>query len=108
MAPAERERLVADWNSPDTEIHVCVLNVSISSAGLNLHGNCSRGIIATTFWNVNTMIQTIGRLIRIGQKAKTTWHILRVNGTIWPWMDRRMYIKVRNPFATYCRRGCKI
>lgn len=79
MSPFERERLVAEWNSQDTDYQVCILNLLVSSAGLNLHGNCRRGIIASPFWNVNTPSQCTGRLIRIGQK---------------PWQDMRMYTKV--------------
>ncbi|KLU89298.1 hypothetical protein MAPG_08272 [Magnaporthiopsis poae ATCC 64411] len=64
------------------------------SSGLNLQHACSDGIIATTLWNANTMLQCIGRLVRIGQTKPTTWHILKVDNTVWSWSDARMYRKI--------------
>ena len=94
MNAQEREKMVMDWNSPDVDLDVCILNVNISSAGLNLHGACSRGIIASFFWNMNTLIQSLGRLIRIGQLEPVEWRILKVVGTIFDWQELRMDDKV--------------
>lgn len=93
MSSTEREEHIKDFNSPDSNIDVFVLNVNVSSSGLNLHFHCSRAIVACPTWNHNTVIQAIGRVCRIGQKKNVEVRILKVADTIFPYLECRSDLK---------------
>lgn len=97
MDSTTRDRLATDWNSPASKWQALVLNTSISSAGLNLQGCCCRGIFIPLVWNAGTMLQAHGRLVRLGQKQPVVWTQLRVNATIFDWMELRYTQKVSVP-----------
>jgi len=58
-----------------------VTNFRTSSLGVNLQGCCSKTIIMDTAANVNTIIQTIGRIHRLGQKEVQDVYIITVDHT---------------------------
>jgi hypothetical protein len=101
MSIHEREQAMDDWNSATSKVDVLVLNSSVSSAGLNCHKQCSVGIGLAFVWNVSTVLQMIGRLLRIGQQFKVTWFLPRVNGTINDWQEHRMLKKVCGTILDY-------
>ncbi|GAB1309796.1 hypothetical protein MFIFM68171_00006 [Madurella fahalii] len=86
----ERERIVELFNNPASNMDCLVLNMSLSSAGLNLHKCCCRGIILQYPWNWPTIHQTIGRISRIGGKKIVDWVILHVTGTMYDVMEDKI------------------
>lgn len=64
----EIAEILEKWNNPKDEHEVIVLSTKTASLGLNLHQACHRLIIYSLPENINTLIQVIGRVHRIGQK----------------------------------------
>jgi SNF2 family DNA or RNA helicase len=98
QSPSERQKTMDDWNSPHTNMDVLILNSAVSSAGLNCHYQCSVGIGLSFVWNVSTVTQFVGRIVRIGQKKSVRWYMPHINGTIDNWQEEKMFRKVRSPF----------
>ncbi|KAK4136002.1 hypothetical protein BT67DRAFT_440134 [Trichocladium antarcticum] len=86
----EREKIVQMFNNPASNLDCLVLNMSLSSAGLNLHKCCRRGLILQYPWNWPTVLQTMGRLFRIGANKVVDWTILHVTSTVYDVMEDRI------------------
>lgn len=86
----DREAVVEQFNSRDSDMAAFVLNASTNMSGLNLHHCCSEGIIAQFTWNIASMIQIMGRIARVGQTERVKWTILRVNGSYYDIQENKM------------------
>jgi hypothetical protein len=78
---ADRRETIRLFNDPAFPVDVLVTNFRTSSLGVNLQGCCSKTIIMDTAANVNTVIQTIGRIHRLGQKEVQDIYIVTVDHT---------------------------
>ncbi|KAK3983775.1 hypothetical protein QBC44DRAFT_221508, partial [Cladorrhinum sp. PSN332] len=63
----EREAIISEWNSSDSDYNVLILNFIVFSAGLNVYYNCYTGIGISLVWNAVIMYQFMGCLPYIGQ-----------------------------------------
>ena len=89
----EREAAVNDFTDKDSKMSVFVLNAQTNVTGLNLHHHCHRGLVLQLFWNISTLVQAMGRIIRIGQTQPVHWHILRVKSSYYDVQEERMVKK---------------
>lgn len=64
----EVQTLLAKWNDPNDEHECFILSTKTAALGLNLHHACHRLVVYSIPENINTLIQVIGRVHRIGQK----------------------------------------
>lgn len=78
---ADRRETIRLFNDPTSPVDVLVTNFRTSSLGVNLQGCCCNTIILDTAANVNTIIQTIGRIHRLGQKEVQDIYIITVDHT---------------------------
>ena len=69
MSQSERTETIDKFNNADANVHALVTSLKVSSFGLNLQSCCSKLIIMAVAPNVNTVIQIIGRLHRLGQSS---------------------------------------
>lgn len=68
MDASERKAIVDEFNDPSSDVHVLVASMLGGAAtGLNLQTCCSDLIIVAVALNINTFLQTLGRLHRMGQ-----------------------------------------
>ncbi|WEW55328.1 hypothetical protein PRK78_000757 [Emydomyces testavorans] len=72
LKPDERKAIEDDWENKDSPVKVLLSTFVTGSTGINLHHACSRMVIMETPANVNTLLQTIGRLHRVGQTEPLT------------------------------------
>ncbi|KAI0120408.1 hypothetical protein BJ170DRAFT_269784 [Xylariales sp. AK1849] len=66
------------------------LNMNTHVTGLNMQACCWNGIIAQLYWNLGTILQGLGRIIRIGQGKEVTWRIIKVNGSYYDIQEDKM------------------
>jgi len=78
---SDRRETIRLFNDPTSPVDVLVTNFRTSSLGVNLQGCCCKTIILDTAANVNTIIQTIGRIHRLGQKEVQDIYIITVDHT---------------------------
>jgi hypothetical protein len=78
---ADRRETIRLFNDPTHPVDALVTSFRTSSLGVNLQGCCSKTIIMDTAANVNTIIQTIGRIHRLGQKEVQDVYIITVDHT---------------------------
>ncbi|KAI0096179.1 hypothetical protein F4776DRAFT_669584 [Hypoxylon sp. NC0597] len=89
----ERNRMVADFNNPDSQVDILVTSMELSAFGLNLHKACNKGIVVQWPWSANHLIQILGRLPRIGQARVVEWIIFTVPGTMYDRMETIVWSK---------------
>lgn len=94
MKAPEREAVISEWNSSDSDHDVLILNSAVFRAGLNVHHNCCTGIGIGLVWNAAVMHQFMGRLPRIGQTKPVTWHLVTIPASVSPWLEDRMLKRV--------------
>ncbi|UKZ89720.1 uncharacterized protein TrAFT101_004760 [Trichoderma asperellum] len=58
---------------------VFIANISIMSAGLNLHTACCKGLLVNMHFSAKTILQMHGRLNRLGQTKAVKWHNLKLS-----------------------------
>jgi len=61
------QNLLTKWNDPTDDHEVFLLSSKTAALGLNLHKACHRLVVYSIPENINTLIQIIGRVHRIGQ-----------------------------------------
>ncbi|KAK5313230.1 hypothetical protein LTR70_007747 [Exophiala xenobiotica] len=66
----EIQKIVETWNSEKGDHEAIVLSSKTAALGLNLQINCFRLCVYSTPENINTLIQIVGRVHRIGQRFK--------------------------------------
>ncbi|KAK3399385.1 hypothetical protein B0T20DRAFT_392396 [Sordaria brevicollis] len=74
-------------------LHVLILNCAVNAAGLNLHHQCHIGVGLNFVWIINTMLQYMGRLYRVGKQNVVEWWLPTVHGTICDWNEERILRK---------------
>lgn len=95
----ERSAVVSEFNDPDSDVDVLVTNHRVASVGIDLHHACCKGILLCWPWNANTLIQTMGRLIRIGQKREVEWLLITIAGTIFERHESIVWCKYARQLA---------
>lgn len=100
MTSSEKAAAITKFNNANANIDVLVANQRCGSAGLNLHHCCHYGIQVQYPWNFGTAAQSLGRLIRVGQKEEVTWVVLRVNDTAYDHMEHKACVKEAQQLAT--------
>lgn len=90
MTPADRIEACNQFNAIGSPIDVFLTSLSIASYGLNLQYDCHRGLILQYTWNINSIFQVIGRIVRIGQLRESTWAVLKCNGSYYDYQERKL------------------
>lgn len=85
---AHRTKVIAEWNDPDSDLEIFVANVNTMATGVNMHHCCSKGAFINWHLNAKTMLQIVGRLVRIGQKHQVIFHLLKVKNSYHDNMER--------------------
>lgn len=85
----ETQRTAAqrEFNDPESPVQILVVSMSLSSAGLDLHGACHHGVFANLTFNKSTLFQAMGRLSRIGQKHAVQWTFVMPQGSHFKMLD---------------------
>ncbi|KAK1503144.1 uncharacterized protein CCOS01_17083 [Colletotrichum costaricense] len=86
---SERDRMIADFNDPNTKVDVMVTSSLLAAFGVNYHNACHHGVIMENCPNFGLQCQVIGRLWRLGQKEKVSWKILQTQSTFDPWLETK-------------------
>ncbi|KAK7397912.1 hypothetical protein QQX98_012715 [Neonectria punicea] len=84
---AERTRIIEEWNR-DSDLEIFVANINTMVTGVNMHRRCSKGAFLTWHLNAKTMLQTISRLVRIGQTKAVKFHLLKVKNSYYDNVER--------------------
>lgn len=95
----ERYAIIRKFNDPNSEVDVLVTNIRIASAGIDLQGACCRGFLMCWPWNANTLMQILGRLVRIGQARFVEWKLYTIGGTIFEKHEGIMWRKYSRQLA---------
>lgn len=98
-AKIEAIRLFCD---PTSDAQVFVANINIMSTGVNLHTACHIGILATLHFSAKIILQTHGRLNRLGQRHQVIWHNLKVKDTFHDHQERVMLTKWARQLSAEC------
>lgn len=82
LTHADRNKIVHDFNDPRGTLRVLITTHQVGGFGLNLQlGGCHHVLIVELPRNLNTLLQSIARLSRIGQKEKVLVWLLTVDHT---------------------------
>ncbi|XXG99542.1 hypothetical protein Hte_005881 [Hypoxylon texense] len=99
----ERNKIVNEFNDPDSEVDVLLASMDLSAFGLDLHECCHKGIIVQWPWSANHLLQILGRLPRIGQKRYVEWVIYTMPGTLYDRMQTIIWSKYIRQLAVESR-----
>jgi hypothetical protein len=91
--PREREDAINRFQSPHSSADVFVSSISVCGMGVNLHSQCSFGIIVQYPANLNKVVQTLGRLCRVGQTKPVTWRLVVPMDSLYGWQENRILVK---------------
>lgn len=89
----DRDKVILDWNDPESDCQVFVANINTLSVGVNLHHCCRIGMFLNWHLSPMTMDQIIGRLVRIGQKHAVMFYLLKTKGTYHDYLKRVNVVK---------------
>lgn len=81
------------FTGPNSKAEVFIANISIMSAGLNLHTACCKGLLVNMHFSAKTILQMHGRLNRLGQTKAVKWHNLKVKNSFHDHQERVMLTK---------------
>ncbi|KAF3068361.1 putative snf2 family helicase protein [Daldinia childiae] len=90
---SERNRIIQDFNDPKADVDIFVSSIELSACGINLHKSCCKGILVQWPWSCNNLVQTLGRLPRIGQQRPVQWVTFNVAGTMYDRMQTIIWSK---------------
>lgn len=92
--------MMSTFNDPKSNVNVMILNKRCGSAGLNFHYCCHIGIQLQYDWNIGSLVQGRGRLIRIAQGEEVIWIVMRVNDTAYDFYEWKALKKERMSLET--------
>ena len=82
----ERDRIVSDFNNPNGRLTVLVSTHTVGGFGINLQlSGCHHMVVVELPRNLNTLLQTEARLLRIGQKFEVYIWTIFVDHTFQRW-----------------------
>ena len=81
MGFGERTKLCDRFTDPDDQASVLICNFRSAALGLNLQTCCHRVVMLDMPDNINTVLQGIGRVHRLGQQHEQEIYILCGNQT---------------------------
>jgi SNF2 family DNA or RNA helicase len=64
---SEKDVMLRQFNDPEHPVQFLVVNSRSTAVGVNLQGACHKMLILEMTDNINTVMQAIGRIHRIGQ-----------------------------------------
>jgi hypothetical protein len=82
---AERDRIITDFNRTNGTIQVLISTHKVGGFGVNLQGGCCHMVIVELPQNLNTLLQSQSRLVRIGQTEEVYIWILFTDHTFQRW-----------------------
>lgn len=85
ITQAERDRIVTNFTNDSGALQVLISTHQVGGFGINLQANCSRMVIVELPQNLNTLLQTQARLVRIGQNEEVKIWILFTNHSFQQW-----------------------
>ncbi|KAF5963589.1 hypothetical protein FBULB1_13287 [Fusarium bulbicola] len=83
-----KNKMIAEWNNPNSGMEVFVGNVNNMGTGVNMHTCCCRGIFMNWLLNAKGMLQIIYRLIRINQVKEVKFHLLKLKNSYYDNIER--------------------
>ncbi|KAJ3527284.1 hypothetical protein NM208_g10777 [Fusarium decemcellulare] len=95
---SDRNKIIADWNDPASDLNIFVANVDIMK-DVDMDHCCSKGAFFGWHLNARGMCQAIGRLIRINQKKEVMFHILKVKNSYHDHIERICITKWANQLS---------
>ncbi|KAG8159546.1 hypothetical protein KVR01_010183 [Diaporthe batatas] len=101
MTNSEKASAFASFNDDKSNVKVLLLNTMVGAAGLNLHGCCHFGIQVQMPWSYGSSGQYLGRLVRLKQSQEVTWVMLRVNDTVYDFVEHKACQKEAQAFSAY-------
>ncbi|KAF4463903.1 hypothetical protein FALBO_9275 [Fusarium albosuccineum] len=93
-----RNKIIADWNDPTSDLHIFVANID-TMKDVDMHHCCSKGAFFGWHLNARGMRQAIGRPIRINQKKEVMFHILKVKNSYHDHIERICITKWANQLS---------
>ncbi|KAL4777915.1 hypothetical protein BJX76DRAFT_363239 [Aspergillus varians] len=87
MNESARAQAKSAFTDPNSNISVLITTYAVGAHGLNLQGACSHVVLLEPALNLNTLIQALGRIHRIGQKLKQKAFILFQDQSISRWFE---------------------
>ncbi|KIX01027.1 uncharacterized protein Z518_10093 [Rhinocladiella mackenziei CBS 650.93] len=91
---ARKEEILKQFNDPTDPAMFLIANTRSSALGLNIQGACHKILILEMPDNINTVIQTIGRVHRIGQKEIQYIWLVCVQDTYDQWLFSNATVKM--------------
>ncbi len=85
ITQAERDRIVTNFTNDSGALQVLISTHQVGGFGINLQANCSRMVIVELPRNLNTLLQTQARLVRIGQNEEVKIWILFTDHSFQRW-----------------------
>lgn len=88
MSPEPRTIAANKFTSRDSRCDVLITTFNFGATGLNLHENCSRVIVLEPALNINTLLQSVGRVAKgLGQTEPQKVWILFQDHTICRYLE---------------------
>lgn len=91
----QKQALMDDFNNPQMPISVLLTSFKACSVGVNLHRDCHKVCMLGMPENVNTLLQAIGRVHRLGQKEDQLIWILGLDHSYDQWIQAKVARKFR-------------
>lgn len=89
-----RSAAVRSFSDPDSDVEIFIANITLMSAGLNLHTACCKGLLINLpLSGAKTMLQIHGQLYRLGQTKAVKWHNLKVKNSFHDYQERVLLTK---------------
>lgn len=77
-----RDKIIAKWNANSSELEILVADVGSMPTSVNIHENCSKGLLLNWLIDPKRMLQAIGSLTRTSQqKPPVMFHILKTKNS---------------------------
>ncbi|KAJ4011900.1 hypothetical protein NW766_007200 [Fusarium irregulare] len=92
----EKSKVIATWNDPKSGNEVFIANANAMGTGVNMHGGCSKGMFLNWLMNAKSMLQIIGRLIRINQEDPVTFHLLKTKNCYYDNIEEVLVESIRD------------
>lgn len=86
----DRDQVVGICNDPTSTAQVFVADVNILNTGVNMHKCWYTGMFLNWHMGAQNMLQIIGRLMRMGQKGKVHWYLLKNAGSYHDAVERML------------------
>ncbi|KAJ4265989.1 hypothetical protein NW762_003962 [Fusarium torreyae] len=83
-----RSKIIDKWNERSSSLEILVIDVDSMLDGVNIHTNCTKGLLLNWLIDPKRMLHVIGSLVRIGQQNPVMFHILKTKNTYYDNLER--------------------